>query len=133
VLVEHARNLLGIDDASHAEYGGNGTPVITALACSLVDSQIEVTITPGSRLAQIHGGLTSLERTHCRYGLAPSLSRIASQGGLAACAIDGTGEVRAVERADHPLFLATLYQPQRSSRPGAPHPIWRAFIEATSA
>ncbi len=133
MLVEHARNLVGVEDASHAEYGGTGTMVVSPLTCSLVDSQIEVNITPESRLAQIHHGLSSIERTHCSYGLAPGFSHIASQGGMAVSAIDGTGEVRAVERTDHPLFLATLYQPQRSSRPGAPHPIWRAFIAAATA
>jgi len=32
VLVEHARNLLGIDDALHAEYGDrDGTAIVTLL------------------------------------------------------------------------------------------------------
>jgi CTP synthase (UTP-ammonia lyase) len=132
VLVEHARNLIGIDDASHAEYGTTGTPIITLLACSLVESTIEISIRPRSRLAALHGALHSRERTHCNYGLAPAFGDIAAEGGLAMSATDATGEVRAIERADHPFFLATLYQPQRTSRPGAPHPIWRELIRHVS-
>jgi CTP synthase (UTP-ammonia lyase) len=45
-------------------------------------------------------------------------------------AIDETGEVRAVERVDHPFFVGTLYQPQLTTAPGRPHPIWRAFVAA---
>ncbi len=133
MLVEHARNVIGIDDASHAEYGISGTPIVTLLACSLVASEIEISITPGSRLATVHGVPRSVERTHCNYGLEPAFSHIASEGGLAVSAIDGTGEVRAIERVDHPFFLATLYQPQRASRVGAPHPIWRELIRVVSA
>ena len=48
-------------------------------------------------------------------------------------AIDDTGEVRAVERADHPFFIGTLYQPQRTSSPDAPHPLWVAFVSAVAA
>jgi CTP synthase (UTP-ammonia lyase) len=44
--------------------------------------------------------------------------------------VDQTGEVRAVERDDHPFFLATLYQPQLRSSPGAPHPVWLGFLRA---
>ncbi len=45
-------------------------------------------------------------------------------------ATDDTGEVRAVERTDHPFFVATLFQPQLTSSPSAPHPIWCGFVEA---
>ena len=47
-------------------------------------------------------------------------------------AIDGTGEVRAVERTDHPFFLATLYQPQLSTGPETPHPVLSGFVEAVA-
>ena len=132
MLVEHARNVLGVQDASHAEYGATGTPVVTPLACSLVDSQIEIAITPGSRLAELYGEPAGIERTHCNYGLAPGFDHIASMGGLSVSARDAIGEVRAVERRDHSLFVATLYQPQRSSRPGSPHPIWVALLRAVT-
>ena len=56
----------------------------------------------------------------------------ASSHGMTVAAIDDTGEVRAIERPDHPFFVATLYQPQLSSAPGRPHPIWTAFVQAVT-
>ncbi|MFI5282098.1 MAG: hypothetical protein ACHQ0J_03100 [Candidatus Dormibacterales bacterium] len=45
-------------------------------------------------------------------------------------ATDDTGEVRAIERVDHPFFVGTLFQPQLKSRPGAPHPVFIGLLEA---
>jgi len=130
VLVEHARSLAGIPDASHAEYGPAGTPVITLLSCSLQDQTITVDLTPGSRLAGLYGSLQATESTTCSFGLAPEVQHIASEHGMRVSATDATGEVRAIERADHPFFLGTLYQPQLRSRRGAPHPVFVGLLDA---
>ena len=130
MLVEHARNLCGIVDAAHAEYETPGTLIVTLLACSLRDSQIEVGFTPGTQLARLHDSSRALERTTCSYGLDPTFASIASQHAMVVGASDATGEVRAVERSDHPFFVATLYQPQLSSAIGNPHPIWKGFARA---
>jgi CTP synthase (UTP-ammonia lyase) len=132
VLVEHARSLAGIADASHAEYGLGGTPVISLLACSLQDQTITVELTPGSRLAALHGCDQVVERTTCSYGLAPDAQHIAREHGMRVAATDATGEVRAIERADHPFFVGTLYQPQLSSTPGAAHPVFVGLIQAAT-
>jgi CTP synthase (UTP-ammonia lyase) len=130
VLVEHAQSLAGIADAAHAEYGAGGTPVITLLACSLQDQTITVELTPGSRLAGLHGAGEVEERTTCSYGLAPQVQHIADEHGMRVAAIDATGEVRAIERKDHPFFVGTLYQPQLRSAPGAPHPVFVGLLDA---
>jgi CTP synthase (UTP-ammonia lyase) len=130
VLVEHARNVEGIADAVHDEYGVAGTSVVSLLSCSLVESEITIDISAGSLLERVHGVSRTTESTNCNYGVAEGFGSIATRGGLLTSAVDDTGEVRAVERADHPFFLATLYQPQRRSSPGAPHPIFAAFIDA---
>lgn len=136
MLVEHARSLVGIADATHDEYGGgSGTSVISLLACSLVGVEIEIDVTPGSLLDRLHGGTAAprIEKTTCNYGLNPELEAIASQHGMRVSAVDDTGEIRAIERTDHPFFLATLYQPQLSTGPGAPHPVLVGFLEAVAA
>jgi CTP synthase (UTP-ammonia lyase) len=131
MLVEHARNVMGIEAASHAEYGGPGVPVVSLLSCSLVESEIEISITPGTRLAQIHPGESRrIERTHCNYGLAPDFAYIASGGGMRISAVDDTSEVRAVERSEHTFFFGALYQPQRTSSRDHPHPVWTSFVRA---
>ena len=130
MLVEHARNLMGIADAVHGEYGVPGTQVVTALACSLADNEIVVQLRRGSRLRDLYDADAVREKTTCNYGLNPDFASIASSAGMQVAAIDDTGEVRAVERADHPFFFGTLFQPQLTSLPGAPHPVWVGFIRA---
>ncbi|HWS46662.1 MAG TPA: hypothetical protein VN636_12430 [Acidimicrobiia bacterium] len=133
MLVEHARTLAGISDATHAEYNEAGTPIVTLLACSLNGVDIDITVLPGTRLSTIYGTRTATERTTCTYGLDSAHSHIVESFGMHIAAVDELGEVRAVERDDHPFFVGTLYQPQLASAPGAPHPIWRAFVAATAA
>jgi CTP synthase (UTP-ammonia lyase) len=130
VLVEHARSLAGIADASHAEYGPGGRPVITLLECSLQDQRITVGLAPGSLLAELHGTQSVVEHTTCSYGLAPEVQHIAGEHGMRIAGTDATGEVRAIERVDHPFFVGTLYQPQLRSAPNAPHPIFLGLIDA---
>ncbi len=132
MLVEHARTLVGIADATHAEYGRGGTAIVTPLACSLDGVAIDVSIVPGTRLETIYGARTARERTTCNYGLAPAYARVADEHGMRAAAFDETGEVRAVERVGDPFFVGTLYQPQLSTAAGSPHPIWRAFVDAAA-
>jgi len=129
VLVEHARNLAGVSDAAHAEYGPGGTPVITPLECSLQDQTIAVDLAPGSLLADLYGSQHAIEYTTCSYGLAPEMQHIAREYGMRIAATDGTGEVRAIERVDHPFFVGTLYQPQLRSAPGAPHPVFVGLLD----
>jgi CTP synthase (UTP-ammonia lyase) len=41
--------------------------------------------------------------------------------------------VRVVELTDHRFFVATLFVPQLSSRPDAPHPLITALLKAARA
>ena len=133
MLVEHARSLAGIADAAHAEYGAGGTAVISLLSCSLQGQTITVELTPGSRLAALCGAPRTVEHTTCSYGLAQEMQNLAGDHGMRVAAVDATGEVRAVERTDHPFFLATLYQPQLRSAPGLPHPVFVGLLKAVIA
>lgn len=130
MLVEHARSLAGIRDASHAEHGAGGTAVITALACSLQGREITVDLAPGSALARFYGSARAAERTPCDYGLAPNLQHLAEEHGMQIAGTDDTGEVRAVERPQHPFFIGTLYQPQLRSSPDRPHPVFVGLLRA---
>ena len=133
MLVEHARNLAGIRDASHAEYGAGGTPVITPLACSLQGREITVDLIGGSLLARLYAAGRVTERTTCDYGLALNAQHLAGEFGMQVAATDDTGEVRAIERRDHPFFVGTLYQPQLRSTPGRPHPVFIGLLQAAIA
>ena len=49
---------------------------------------------------------------------------------LTITACDAEGEVRAVELAEHPFFLGTLFLPQHMSSAESPHPIISGFVNA---
>ncbi|MGI9603323.1 MAG: hypothetical protein ACR2QE_15665 [Acidimicrobiales bacterium] len=133
--MEHARNQVGVADAGHAEYGNHPgddrqSAIITPLACALLGVDIEVDLTPGSRLHRLYGAPRATEHATCSYGLDPGRQAIAGRGGLQVAATDATNEVRAVERPEHRFFVATLYQPQLRSSAAAPHPIFTGFLDA---
>lgn len=133
MLVEHARNVMGMADAVHAEYGASGVPVVSALSCSLDGVDIDLRIRSGSLLEDLYGGARSArERTTCNYGLNPAYQEAIGRTGLSVSATDETTEARAVERREHPFFVATLYQPQLRSTAEQPHPVLSGFARAVA-
>ena len=123
-----------MSDAVHAESSSAGTAIVTPLSCSLAGQTIEVKLTPATRLWSLHRGASAVtERTMCNYGLDPEWQHVALEGGMAVAGVDDTGEVRAIERTDHPFFVATLYLPQLQSTVDAPHPVWLGFLDAITA
>jgi CTP synthase (UTP-ammonia lyase) len=61
---------------------------------------------------------------------APGMQHLADEYGMRIAGTDDTGEVRAVERPDHPFFVGTLYQPQLRSTVERPHPVLVGFLRA---
>jgi CTP synthase (UTP-ammonia lyase) len=106
--------------------------LISLLACSLQAQQIEVELRPGSALRQLHQADRAVEATTCNYGLNPRLQHVAESCGMIVSAVDDTGEVRAIERPEHPFFVATLYQPQLTSTLDRPHPLFLGFLRAVT-
>lgn len=130
-IIEYARNVLGWARADHAESSPDTTlPLISPLACSLVETSEKVTIFQDSSLAGIYGTLEIVEGYRCRYGLNPEFSEALLKGPLRGAADDSTGEIRAVELSGHPFFFATLFQPERAALKGAVSPLVRAFVQA---
>jgi CTP synthase (UTP-ammonia lyase) len=71
------------------------------------------------------------EPYHCNYGLNPEYEWLfAGPFGLRVAGCDPAGEVRAVELASHPFYVATLFQPERSALRGVEHPLVTAFVAA---
>jgi CTP synthase (UTP-ammonia lyase) len=133
-VVEAARHLLGWVDAEHTETAPDAArPVITLLACSLIEAAETVRLVSGSRIAQAYGDTQASEGYHCRYGLNPAFRSALLKSPLVACAFDATGEVRAIEHTDHPFFVATLFQPERAALRGEVPPLVLAFARAALA
>ena len=92
------------------------------------DEQLK--ILPGTLLYSICESTDQSEQYYSNYGVNKEYEDQFQASGLRVCARGIHGEARAVELPNHLFFLATLFQPQLSSRPEAPHPVWLAFLRA---
>lgn len=130
-VIEYARSVLGLPDADHTETSpGAAVPLIAPLGCSLVEATGGIRFAEGGRLRAIYGRPDSVEGYHCSYGVNPRYASLFASGALRVTATDDAGEPRAVELDGHPFFIATLYQPERSSLRGETHPLVTAFVAA---
>lgn len=132
-LIECARNVCGIHDATHAETDPNGNSlVVTSLLCSFVGKNGHISFRLGSQLYTIFKGQETNEEYHCNYGLNPEWKTRLEKAGIHFTGFDTEDQVRAFELNTHPFFIGTLFQPERSALSGEPHPLIKAFIEAAS-
>lgn len=130
VVHEHARHVLGLSDVDAGDDSETGNPLITKLACSLVDQTMEVSLREGSRVQRMYGSMIARETYYCSYGLRREREAELERSGLRISGRDTESEPRVVERDDHPFFVASLFVPQIQSRPERPHPLLVAFVEA---
>jgi CTP synthase (UTP-ammonia lyase) len=129
-LLEYARNVLGWN-AAHAEEDPDAElPLITLMACELIETDGIVRLQPGSRLASICGSQELREGYHCRYGLDPGARDRFDGGPLRIVGEDPAGDPRAFELDGHPFFFGTAFQPERASLAGHAHPLVVAFVQA---
>ncbi len=132
MLIEYARNVLGIAEADHAESNPEASTVLVApLVCSVSEQTNTFTLTPGSRVATIYGAATITEQYGvCNYGLNAAFRPLFEGSGLHITGVDENGDARIVELDDHPFFMGTLFQPERSAFREDSHPLVEAFLHA---
>jgi len=132
-LVESARNVCRVPGADHAETNpGAADPVVTRLACGLVEASGAIAFLPGSRLEGIYGGQPATEGYRCSYGLNPAWRGRLEAAGWRFTGLDPDGGVRAGELSGHPFYIGTLFQPERSALRGERHPLIAAFVAAAA-
>lgn len=132
-VIEFARNALGYRDADHAE-SNPGAPVlfVTRLACSLAEATGSIRLHPGTRPQAIYGQSKIAEQYNCNFGVSSQYQAALEAQGMRIAGVDESGAVRIIELADHPFFLATLFQPELSAESGGPHPLIVAFVRAAA-
>lgn len=114
-VIEYARNVLGWEDAGHAETDTHGRLVIAPLSCSLVEKTGTVIIQPETRLASLYGKREIEEGYHCNYGVNADFISELGDHSLRISAHDLDGDVRAIELPNHRFFVATLFQSERAA------------------
>ena len=132
-ILEYARNVLGFEDAAHAEYDPYASRLfVTPLSCSLVGLAMKVKLNPMSHVAKIYGRTEVTEQYYCNFGLNPAYQKLLHECGLRVVGQDEQGEARVLELPEHNFFVATLFVPQFSSRMGQPHPLITAYLQAAT-
>ena len=129
-----------IADADTAENkSGSSHYIVTPLSCALPNRRDggpkgsgdeRLKILPGTLLYSICGSEDDSEQYHCNYGVNEDYEKQFQAAGLRVRARGLLGETRAVELPHHRFFIATLFQPQLSSRPEMPHRFLLAFLRA---
>ena len=133
LVLEYARNVMGIREAAHAESDPYASCLfITPLSCSLVGKTMEVRVKPGTQAADIYQNARATERYYCNFGLNPAYQEQLAQAGLEVSGTDEVGEARIMELPSHPFFIGTLFVPQANSAVGRPHPIVLAFLRSAA-
>lgn len=129
-LIEYARNVLGWQDAAHAETDTEGRMVIAPLTCSLVEQSDTIELRANTLIAKAYGQEEIEEGYHCNYGVSPEFAQELEKGDMRVTGWDAQGEIRAVELVTHPFFIATLFQHERAALAGRPAPLVHALLRA---
>lgn len=148
-VIEAARSLAGIEEASSTEFGPTPEPVVGLLTEWLRGNELEkraaggdlggtmrlgayqATLAPGSKVAEIYGGTEISERHRHRYEVNMSYRERLEEKGLRFSGVSPDGILpEIVEYADHPWFIGVQYHPELKSRPFEPHPLFTSFIHA---
>jgi CTP synthase (UTP-ammonia lyase) len=129
-LLEYARNVLGLHNASHAEIDSQGgLMLLTKLSCPLAEQTRRITTT-SEPFKRIYGSDSGSEGFHCSYGLNPDLEHLFNNSALEIVARSDEGEARAFMLKQHPFFVGTLFQPERKALTGSLHPVVKSFFAA---
>lgn len=148
-VIECARNLAGLPNASSSEFGPTDEPLIGVLTEWIDSSQMKhrykgnkmggtmrlgaypATLIPGSRIAEIYGNTEVSERHRHRYEVNIHYQDKIEAAGLKFSGLSPDGVLpEAVEYSDHPWFIAVQYHPELLSKPFEPHPLFASFIKA---
>ncbi|MCC9167888.1 CTP synthase C-terminal region-related (seleno)protein [Pontibacter harenae] len=130
MVIEFARNILGISDAEHAEYDPYSSKlVVNPLSCSLAGQVLEIELTDKtSKTFEIFGTKRINERYYCNFGLNPEYQNQLDEKGFKIVGTDIHKEARILELQNHPFFVATLFVPQDNSSVETPHKLVTEFL-----
>ena len=138
-VVEHARNVLGWDDADSAEFEPETPyPVIDLLPDQHDEEEMggtmrlgahETGIEAGTLAERIYGADACTERHRHRYEVNPDyIDELATEGLVFSGHAGPRMEI--LERDDHPYFVGTQFHPEFRSRPDRASPPFVGLLDA---
>ncbi|MBV8168555.1 MAG: CTP synthetase, partial [Alphaproteobacteria bacterium] len=148
-VVEAARNLAGLEDASSSELGSTPHPVVGLMTEWMRGNQVErrnvagdlggtmrlgaypCVLEDSTRARQIYGAAEIMERHRHRYEVNITYRADLEKAGFVFSGMSPDGELpEIVEFPDHPWFVGVQFHPELKSKPFAPHPLFTSFIAA---
>jgi CTP synthase len=149
-VIEAARNLAGMPEASSTEFGPCETPVVGLLTEWARGNQMErraaggdlggtmrlgaypAVLAEGSQVREIYGGAATIEERHRhRYEVNVNFRAALEATGLRFSGMSPDGVLpEVVEIPAHPWFIGVQYHPELKSKPFDPHPLFSSFIAA---
>ncbi len=148
-VIEAARNLVGIKEASSTEFGPTGEPVVGLMTEWMKGNELEMRRKGGdlggtmrlgayeamlakdSRVAKIYGSTRISERHRHRYEVNTRYRNQLEATGLRFTGVSPDGLLpEIVEIPDHAWFIGVQFHPELKSRPFEPHPLFASFINA---
>ena len=149
-VIEAARNLAGMPDASSTEFGPCETAVVGLLTewsrGNSVEKRTEAgdlggtmrlgaytaVLSEGSLVRSIYGGAATIDERHRhRYEVNVNYRERLEATGLRFSGMSPDGVLpEIVELPGHPWFVGVQYHPELKSKPFDPHPLFAGFIAA---
>lgn len=149
-VLDTALNVANIPDASSSEFGQTSNPIIglmtewkhesdgiqkrdatTQLGGTMRLGAYPCTLKDGTQTAAIYGQNDIHERHRHRYEVNINYKEQLEEAGLVFSGMSPDGLLpEIIERPDHPWFIGVQFHPEFKSRPFAPHPLFKSFVEA---
>ena len=141
MVIEYARNVLGMEDANSPEFDQRTRhPVIDLMAeqRGLEDKGgtmrlglYPCVIQPGTLAARLYRTEHVEERHRHRYEVNNAYRQALEEHGLIMSGLSPDGIlVEMAEVRDHPFMIGCQFHPEFLSRPTSPHPLFSGFIKA---
>ena len=147
-VIEVARNLLNIKNASTSEFGNNCTPVVGLLEEWHKGKKIykgsekklggtmrlglyDAVLKKNSLISEIYSMKKIKERHRHRYEVNIKYKNQFEKKGLIFSALSPDGTLpEIIELKNHPWFIGVQFHPEFKSRPFTPHPLFSSFVKA---
>jgi CTP synthase len=140
-VIEYARNVAGLDGANSREVNPDSPhPVIDLLpgqesiedkGATMRLGNYPCVLEEGSQVREIYGQENINERHRHRYEFNADYRERLEEAGLRFSGMSPDGRLaEIVELPNHPFFVASQFHPEFASKPFAPHPLFKAFVQA---
>jgi len=147
-IIEAARNLLNIKNASSSEFGNNCTPVVGLLeewqkgkerfkgsekdlGGTMRLGSYDAILKSNSLIYKIYSMKKIKERHRHRYEVNIKYKDEFEKKGLIFSALSPDGLLpEIIELKNHPWFVGVQFHPEFKSRPFTPHPLFSSFVKA---